>query len=128
MQGVGSAQTYARRYGLMGLAGIAPEDDDGNAAAAAPPNRTAQALQDAWQDAIKDSLPQDATPRQTAEAYAAAICTELKEKRSISGLDNIWSKRLNYINSLESKHQDLWGDVVDAYEITKNEITERKAA
>lgn len=37
MQGVGSASTYARRYGLMGLAGIAPEDDDGNAAAAAPP-------------------------------------------------------------------------------------------
>ena len=32
MQGFGSACTYARRYGLMGMAGIAPEDDDGNAA------------------------------------------------------------------------------------------------
>lgn len=32
MQGYGSAVTYARRYGLMGMAGIAPEDDDGNAA------------------------------------------------------------------------------------------------
>ena len=32
MQGLGSAQTYARRYGLMAAAGIAPEDDDGNAA------------------------------------------------------------------------------------------------
>lgn len=37
MQGLGSAMTYARRYGLMGMAGIAPEDDDGNAAAAASP-------------------------------------------------------------------------------------------
>lgn len=37
MQGYGSACTYARRYGLMGMAGIAPEDDDGNAAAKAPP-------------------------------------------------------------------------------------------
>ena len=38
MQGYGSACTYARRYGLMGMAGIAPDDDDGNAAAkAAPP-------------------------------------------------------------------------------------------
>lgn len=36
MQGYGSAITYARRYGLMGLAGIAPEDDDGNAAAKSP--------------------------------------------------------------------------------------------
>lgn len=38
MQGFGSAVTYARRYGLMAMAGIAPEDDDGNAAAASAPN------------------------------------------------------------------------------------------
>lgn len=38
MQGLGSAITYARRYGLMALAGIAPEDDDGNAAAASGPS------------------------------------------------------------------------------------------
>lgn len=37
MQGYGSAVTYARRYGLMCMAGIAPEDDDGNAAAASAP-------------------------------------------------------------------------------------------
>lgn len=39
MQGYGSAVTYARRYGLMAMAGIAPEDDDGNAAAKAAPQR-----------------------------------------------------------------------------------------
>ena len=32
MQGLGSALTYARRYGLLAAAGIAPVDDDGNAA------------------------------------------------------------------------------------------------
>lgn len=37
MQGYGSAVTYARRYGLMAMAGIAPEDDDGNAASKAAP-------------------------------------------------------------------------------------------
>ena len=31
-QGYGSAITYARRYSLMAACGIAPEDDDGNAA------------------------------------------------------------------------------------------------
>jgi hypothetical protein len=31
-QGYGSALTYARRYGILTLCGIAPEDDDGNAA------------------------------------------------------------------------------------------------
>lgn len=33
-QGYGSALTYARRYSLMSACGIAPEDDDGNAASA----------------------------------------------------------------------------------------------
>ncbi len=39
MQEYGSAVTYARRYGLMAMAGIAPEDDDG-AAAKAPRSRS----------------------------------------------------------------------------------------
>lgn len=34
-QGFGSALTYARRYSLMAACGIAPEDDDGNAAVTA---------------------------------------------------------------------------------------------
>jgi len=35
-QGYGSALTYARRYSLMAACGIAPEDDDGNAASKTP--------------------------------------------------------------------------------------------
>lgn len=35
MQALGSAITYARRYGLMSMVGIAPDDDDGNAAGTA---------------------------------------------------------------------------------------------
>jgi ERF superfamily len=39
-QGFGSALTYARRYSLMATCGIAPEDDDGNAATAKKPAMT----------------------------------------------------------------------------------------
>ena len=39
-QGYGSALTYARRYSLSAAVGVAPEDDDGNAATAAKPNAT----------------------------------------------------------------------------------------
>lgn len=35
-QGAGSALTYARRYALSSMVGIAPEDDDANAASAKP--------------------------------------------------------------------------------------------
>jgi len=36
MQGLGSALTYARRYGLAAMVGVCPEDDDGNAASEKP--------------------------------------------------------------------------------------------
>jgi hypothetical protein len=39
-QGYGSALTYARRYSLSAAVGVAPEDDDGNAATAAKPSAT----------------------------------------------------------------------------------------
>jgi hypothetical protein len=44
-QGYGSALTYARRYSLMSACGIAPEDDDGNAAANQWPNANASKSQ-----------------------------------------------------------------------------------
>jgi hypothetical protein len=40
-QGFGSALTYARRYSLMAACGIAPEDDDGNAATHSAPPKAA---------------------------------------------------------------------------------------
>lgn len=38
-QGVGSCITYARRYALAAMVGVAPEDDDGNAASVKQPSR-----------------------------------------------------------------------------------------
>jgi len=38
-QGIGSCATYARRYSLSSMVGVAPEDDDGNAASASKPAR-----------------------------------------------------------------------------------------
>ena len=40
-QDFGSAMTYARRYSLSAAFGVCPEDDDGNAAAKAPPKGVA---------------------------------------------------------------------------------------
>lgn len=48
-QGYASALTYGRRYSLMAACGIAPEDDDGNAASRKPekPTLDAKRLDDA---------------------------------------------------------------------------------
>lgn len=37
-QGIGAAITYARRYALSSIIGLAQEDDDGNSAVGEPPN------------------------------------------------------------------------------------------
>ena len=77
MQGFGSAVTYARRYGLMAMAGIAPEDDDGNAAAAS----------------VKGNPPQQAAPQQprgpSKEAIATA-CDSLANASTWDQLRAIW--------------------------------------
>ncbi len=49
MQGSGSAMTYARRYGLMALTALAPEDDDGAEASKPAPKREAPPAQTAEQ-------------------------------------------------------------------------------
>lgn len=133
MQGYGSAVTYARRYGLMGMAGIAADDDDGNAAAKAAPVvekppvphqlQHGEAIKDAWRAAVEDSLPENASPRQKAEAYAKAIGDEFKGK-GIKALENAWNRHSRIIQALEENHPDLHERVVDAYELRRNELTD----
>ena len=55
-QAYGSALTYARRYSLMTACGIAPEDDDGNAATYQPPHieRTNRSDEDIWATNVVD--------------------------------------------------------------------------
>lgn len=66
-QGFGSALTYARRYSLMATCGIAPEDDDGNAAS----NKT---------------LPKQAPPKfNEAEAIA-----KIQAVKTLDELTAIW--------------------------------------
>lgn len=72
-QGYGSALTYARRYSLMAACGIAPEDDDGNAASKPKIKQgdgvisATKLAWDALQPEIQDKL------RQKAPHVAAAM-------------------------------------------------------
>lgn len=56
-QQVGSALTYMKRYSLLGVAGIASEDDDGEAAVGRTTVKTAEKAVD-YSDTIKSTLEQ----------------------------------------------------------------------
>lgn len=131
MQGMKSATTYAKRIGLESVTGIAPEDDDGNAAAtAAPePQRTlaSEALRDAWRDAVEDSLPESATPAQKAEAYANAIIADFVSVKTAKTLEGRWDRHAKITLSLEGRYPDLHARVVDAYENHMISLVEAKS-
>lgn len=100
-QGYGSALTYARRYSLMAACGIAPEDDDGNAASQKPAK----------------ALPQKAaapTPAQIAARVKAAVA-EGKASEVASYLLGMDLSQLARIKSLlEPATLDALGPYLEA--------------
>lgn len=76
MQGMKSATTYAKRIGLESVTGIAPEDDDGNAAAKAAP----KADRPKNQDAIDG----------THEVAVGSACVMLSSADSLDDLAGVW--------------------------------------
>lgn len=131
MQGFKSATTYAKRIGLESVSGLAPEDDDGNAAAkAAPkePHAATNGLRDAWRDSVLDSLPENATERDKAAAFSEAIMSEFQSKKSASGVNAAWEKRKDIIAALEKRHSDLFMSVHDCFHSCVAAFDEGEAA
>lgn len=112
MQGLGSAITYARRYGLMSLAGIAPEDDDGNAATKNAPKNKPQS----WAETIISELPESATEHEKARAVTDALKAQFKRKKSTGELSNEWERRSGLIGSFENRFKDMHAEIVSAFE------------
>jgi hypothetical protein len=76
-QGAGSALTYARRYGLAAMVGVAPADDDGNAASAKPIAAVMVALEPAgYADWLVDM-------QATADEGTAALQAAWKQSPSV---------------------------------------------
>lgn len=75
MQGMKSATTYAKRIGLESVTGVAPEDDDGNAAAAARP-----VVEDRRQE-----------PKPIPEATIKQACEYLSSADDIGHLQRLWA-------------------------------------
>lgn len=114
MQQLKSASTYARRIGLENLAGVASTDDD-DAETDRKGNPMGAALKDAWRQSVEDSLPENSTPLQRAQAYAKAICEDFDGKGE-KALRNRWEKHKSLIQTFEQRFPDLHEKVVDAYE------------
>lgn len=117
MQGLGSAMTYARRYGLMALAGIAPDDDDGEGS---EPQKNGNRK---WAQTIIDELPPNATEADKARAVTDAIIAQFNRKPTEGQLSNEWDRREAIVASFAQRFPDLHSEIIDAYENRMMAIT-----
>lgn len=81
MQGMKSATTYAKRIGIESLTGIAPEDDDGNAAAKALPRKEER------RDLVDPLENMAEFARDVSEA-----CAALETAESIGAMLEVWNR------------------------------------
>lgn len=129
-QAYGSAQSYVLKQFLRALLLIPTGDKDdvdqngyGKGAPSNPKNPASGSISQAWRDAVMDGIPDGASQRQIAEAFAEAICADFSGKGA-RALENRWETHLRMIQKMEIEHPDLHEKVVDAYELRKNEITD----
>lgn len=80
-QGYGSALTYARRYSLMAACGIAPEDDDGNAASKPTTYKAPARPAPRLTDEISEPINRSTKPKSNGKApVATAVGSEAEEE------------------------------------------------
>lgn len=99
-QGYGSALSYARRYSLMAACGIAPEDDDGNAAKAPAKKEQPRGVM----EAVKAELP---ALKPDEIAYYKELANEVTETFKNLGQAKAYDRvQLEQMDSEEKLH--LW--------------------
>lgn len=117
-QGFGSALTYARRYGLSAACGVAPEDDDGNAATkAAPKPASAKSVAQAeWEDL-------DANTQNWLQGIADCIRLELETKGPEAAV------KLGEEQGLSHEHTiAMWSRFSSKEKSAMKAVTQKKAA
>jgi hypothetical protein len=117
-QGYASSLSYVRRYSLMAACGIAPEDDDGNAAskpAPKPPKVEA-----------KPESKVEAKPVETnagVAEFAMNMFTEfLPEAKSEQELNAFWKENKDAVNKIKAHDESLYVELLAKFKARKDQI------
>lgn len=117
-QGYASSLSYVRRYSLMAACGIAPEDDDGNAAskpAPKPPKVEA-----------KPESKVEAKPVETnagVAEFAMNMFTEfLPEAKSEQELNAFWKENKDAVNKIKAHDESMYVELLAKFKARKDQI------
>ena len=128
-QGYGSALTYARRYSLMAACGIAPEDDDGNAAVKTPPRGgVISAPQQAKPEPKPEPKPQEPV-KGMAEVVDFAMnmfIQFLPTANTEAELNAFWKDNKEAVAKIKAHDESLYVDLLAKFKARKDEINGTK--
>jgi hypothetical protein len=131
-QGIGSCITYARRYSLAAMVGVAPEDDDGNAASQKPEFKSKAPAQPYEMHPNEPKDVPDSTGSMTIDD-ATAIADLKKALSDMLGKWGIKTKAekiafFEYIKRGREESVDMLQDMKDNFVQYKNEFLNKEAS
>jgi hypothetical protein len=119
-QGLGSAMTYARRYSLAAMVGVAPEDDDGQAASEGTPQTQARTN---GNGAAKTAAPkQTAEPDPLREAFVR-IREAISKAKTVKAVDDILTNSATDLNAIRDKSYAAYEQLAHAAENRKADLS-----
>jgi len=128
-QGYGSALTYARRYSLMAACGIAPEDDDGNAAVRKPEVKAKpepkpepippkmEGKPGPWQLSVSTTPGND--PESWIELIGEAVKIQIGQAASATDVTSIFTVNREIFNELKSQSQAKYDELMAFFKAAK---------
>lgn len=138
-QGFGSALSYARRYSLMAACGIAPEEDDGNAASKpvapkvmskavakapeAPPANLAGIVSQ-WQ--LKVSAEPDTTVDDWSSTIAETTNFALEMAQSVADVNIIYKVNKVVYDRLKELDSVTYSMLLDRFKVMKEKFKEKE--
>ena len=122
-QGYASSLSYVRRYSLMAACGIAPEDDDGNAASKPAPKPVPKVEP-------KVEAKPEPKPVQTNEGvanFAMGMFIEfLPSAKTEAELNAFWKENKEAVAKIKAHDESMYVDLLGKFKARKDEINGTK--
>jgi hypothetical protein len=85
------------------------------------------AIRSAWEDGIRDGLPENASEREFFEACVAQLTSEWRAYKRLNGLEGGWSKYETLLTRMQHEATDLWEDLMGIWQGAKDALEEAAA-
>jgi hypothetical protein len=123
-QGYGSALTYARRYSLMAACGIAPEDDDGNAATKVITPRGVISPTEKPAERPKQEAPKvKPLDEDSVDFLMNLYLAFLPEAKTSKDLTQFWKDNAESAKRIEQEDPDRYIELLGAFKKRKDELS-----